>query len=189
MSRIKILLVEDDLIIAQDFNFKLEDLGYEVVEIATDYTEAIDAITNLEFDLALLDINLNDSKDGIDVAQFINANKPLPFLYLTSNADFSTVSRAKETKPSGYILKPIKNKDLFVAIEMALASINDAPPITERESEKHLFVNHKDALVKVLQNDILWLNAEGNYTKINTASQRYMIRGNIKETNSKNAFF
>jgi len=182
MSRIKILIVEDELIISQDISFKLEDLGYEVVEMASDYEEAIEIIEAEALDIVLLDINLSEEKDGIDVAKYIRANKDLPFVYLTSNADFSTVSRAKETKPNGYVLKPVQTKELLVAIEMALASVTGVATNQKPITKEHLFVHHKDALVKISQKDILYLQADGNYTKILTVGQRYMVRGNIKET-------
>lgn len=182
MAKIKVLIVEDELIIAQDVSFKLEDLGYQVVEMATNYDEAIEVINNEDLDIILLDINLSDEKDGIDIANYINKSKPTPFVYLTSNADYSTVSRAKETKPNGYILKPINKKDLFTSIEMALSAKVEETAVKTDSVNDTLFVNHKDALVKINQQDILWLNAEGNYTKINTPKQSYLVRGNLKET-------
>ncbi len=179
MARTNILIVEDELIIAQDISFKLEDLGYHVVAMASNYDEAIQILESSQVDVALLDIQINGEKDGIDVANYISTNMAIPFLYLTSNADFSTISRAKETQPNGYILKPIKKKELFAALEMALASKKEPE---NKVSADHLFVQHKDALVKIEQNEILWLSADGNYTKIFTQDQRYMVRGNIKET-------
>jgi len=182
VAKIKILIVEDELVIAQDISFILEDLGYDVVEMAIDYDEAVLAIKQHSPNLVLLDIDLNNDKDGVDIATYIRANTSLPFLYLTSNADVSTVIRAKETLPNGYVLKPIEKKELFASVEMALASKLNEP---KKEVSDHLYVNHKDALVKVYQADILWLKAEGNYTEVRTKEQRYLIRGNIKESQTK----
>ncbi len=181
MAKIKVLIVEDELIISQDISFKLEDLGYQVVAMATSFEEAKETIDAEDLDVILLDVNLSADKDGIDVANYINQHKPTPFIYLTSNADYSTVSRAKDTKPNGYILKPINKKDLFTSIEMALSSKPEVNKEIKEASNDALFVNHKDALVKIVQEDILWLNAEGNYTKINTKERSFLVRGNLKE--------
>jgi DNA-binding LytR/AlgR family response regulator len=182
MAKIKILIVEDELIIAQDVSFKLEDLGYQVEAMATNYEEAVAVIDAGNLDVILLDINLSEEKDGIDIANYINQNGHTPFIYMTSNSDYSTVSRAKETKPNGYILKPINKKDLFTSIEMALSNKQGEKQAKPDEGNDSLFVNHRDALVKINQKDILWLNAEGNYTKINTNERSYLVRGNLKDT-------
>jgi DNA-binding LytR/AlgR family response regulator len=171
------------MIIGQDIVHLLEDLGYEVVDFVHDFDTAIHAIESLQPDICLLDIEIDGDKDGIDLANYIRANHHVPFIYLTSNADFTTLTRAKETSPSGYIMKPIHKNDLLTSIEIALAST--PTEVAPKSTGESVFLQEDQGLVKVAKDDILWLKAEGNYTGVYTAHKRYLIRGNLKEINTK----
>lgn len=185
MPKVKILIVEDELIIAQDIAFQLEDMGYEVVEMATSYDEAVAAIKEHSPSLVLLDIEILGDKDGVDVAMYIRENTGLPFLFLTSNADFSTVARAKSTRPNGYLMKPLKKNDIFTSVEMALANNNAVQATAKSGDDDTIFVQQEDGLTKISQSAILWLKAGGNYTEVHTATERLLVRGNIKDTHSR----
>ncbi len=185
MPKVKILVVEDELIIAQDISFQLEDVGYEVVEMATSYDEAIAAIKEHEPNLVLLDIEILGDKDGVDVAMYIRENTSLPFLFLTSNADFSTVARAKAARPNGYLMKPLKKNDIFTSVEVALANNEAVQATAKSDDDDTIFVQQEDGLVKMKQSDILWLKAGGNYTEVHTAKERLLVRGNIKDTHNR----
>lgn len=120
MSRIRILIVEDDPIIAMDIADQLEALDYEVVGQAYDAAFAIRELDKHRVDLTLLDIDLGGDQDGIDVAHHINRNLGIPIIFLTAFADRATLARVKETQPAGYIVKPFDQKDLLAQIEIAL---------------------------------------------------------------------
>lgn len=120
MNRIRILIVEDDVFIAQDIREHLENMDYQVVGIAYDAEEAQSFLAKKTLDLVLLDINLGDGPDGIKVAESIRDHYQLPFLFLTSYASKSVVDRAKLTRPMGYIVKPFDERDLFSSLEIAL---------------------------------------------------------------------
>ena len=120
MSRIKILIVEDEVLIAKDIATTLEGIDYEVSAIAYDGHAAVDALNNNTPDLALLDINLGSSPDGIQLSQLIREQFDLPVIFLTSYATESILDKAKRTRPMGYIVKPFRKKDLFTAIEIGL---------------------------------------------------------------------
>lgn len=120
MDKTKIMVVEDEAIIANDIARQLKDMGYDVVAIAYSGESAVEKVTELHPDLVLMDIVLAGKMDGIQAAEKIMALSGTPVVYLTSYADDKTFGRAKLTGPSGYILKPVEKKQLHVAIELAL---------------------------------------------------------------------
>ncbi len=119
-----ILIVEDEPIIAQDIQYNLRHLGYSVIGIAHDSESALDMLSNRKPDLVLLDINIEGTKDGIDIARIINDKYSIPFLFLTSYSDEKTLARAKDTHPYGYIVKPFDEKDLKTSVAIAIANYN-----------------------------------------------------------------
>ncbi|WP_064197636.1 MULTISPECIES: response regulator transcription factor [Emticicia] len=120
MSEIRILIIEDDPIIAADIADYLNNVDYRVSGIAYNPTQAYEQLkTNLP-DLILLDINLSSEQNGIDIATFIHQNHAIPFIFLTSYSTRDVLNKAKITEPSGYIVKPFDEEDLFATIEIAL---------------------------------------------------------------------
>ncbi|MEI6457218.1 MAG: HD domain-containing phosphohydrolase [bacterium] len=120
MEKKKIMVVEDERIVAHDLARQLTDLGYDVVATAYSGEEAVEKVGELHPDLVLMDIVLAGKMDGIEAAAKIAAISGAPVVYLTSYADDKTFGRAKLTGPSGYILKPVEKKQLHVTIELAL---------------------------------------------------------------------
>lgn len=121
MSTAKILVVEDESIIALDIQNSLVNAGYNVVAIATCADEALDLTAQLSPDLVLMDIRLRGEMDGVEVAEKIRREFDLPVVYLTAHADENTLKRAKLTEPFGYILKPFEDRELITTIEIALS--------------------------------------------------------------------
>ncbi len=119
MTKLKILIVEDEALIAKDIEFSLMQLEYSIIGIAYDSTTALDMIHNRNPDLVLLDIELNSELSGIDIAKILNKKYKIPFIYLTSYADPCTIDFVKTTLPFGYILKPFSERELYSAIELA----------------------------------------------------------------------
>jgi CheY-like chemotaxis protein len=116
----KILIVEDDDVIARVADWRLKNLGYAVCGRATSGEEALALIVSAQPDLVLMDINIRGEIDGIETAKLIKKEFTIPIVYLTSHSDGPTLERAKETKPDGFIIKPFEDNDLRVAIELAL---------------------------------------------------------------------
>jgi PAS domain S-box-containing protein len=116
----QILVVEDESIIAFNLQETLESIGYFVIGIAISADQAIRSVEELHPDLVLMDIRLKGEKDGIQAAEEIWDRFQVPVIYVTGHSDKSTVERAKLTAPFGYLIKPIKEKELYVAIESAL---------------------------------------------------------------------
>jgi two-component system, response regulator PdtaR len=120
MSGERILLVEDDDIIAKVTDWRLKNLGYEVCGRAVSASEAMELVVKAMPDLVLMDINIKGDIDGIDTANMIKKGFNIPVVYVTSHSDGPTIERARETKPDGFIVKPFEDNDLRVAIELAL---------------------------------------------------------------------
>jgi CheY-like chemotaxis protein len=120
MEKKKIMVVEDERIVAHDLARQLTDLGYDVVATAYSGEEAVEKLQKVNPDLVLMDIVLAGKMDGIEAAAKIAAISDAPVVYLTSYSDDKTFGRAKLTGPSGYILKPVEKKQLHVTIELAL---------------------------------------------------------------------
>lgn len=122
----KILIVEDNVIIADDMQSMLEEIGYEVVDNVIVYEQAIGVLKNKEVDLVLIDIILASKKTGIDLGKHIRKTYDIPFIFVTSNSDKATVESAKIVKPDGYLVKPFEQQDLYTSIEIALSNFNYA---------------------------------------------------------------
>jgi DNA-binding LytR/AlgR family response regulator len=184
---VKILIVEDELIIAEDVKSMLTKMGYEIVGNAMDYDEAISILEESTPDLVLLDINLNGKKDGIDLANTINVKYKTPFIYTTSYSDSVTLERAKQTKPINYLVKPFKKEQLFTAIEFALNSLahSDKKSIENGKNDDAiiikdaLFLKDKFKYTKLNINEILWIKSDGNYLEIKTTTKEELIRATL----------
>lgn len=120
MSKTRILVVEDEVIIALDIQSQLQNLGYGVSGWASSGPDALKQAVETRPDLVLMDIGLQGDMDGIDTAQRLQARVGIPIVYLTAYADEVTLQRAKITSPYGYLLKPFEQRELHTTIEMAL---------------------------------------------------------------------
>ncbi|MDB9509745.1 EAL domain-containing protein [Kamptonema animale CS-326] len=120
MSRAKILIVEDESIIAEDIADSLKVLGYSISAIVFSGEEAIQAADDMHPDLVLMDIHLQGKMDGITAAEEIRSRFQIPVVYLTAYADDNTLQRVNATKPFGYVVKPFEEKNLHSAIQIAL---------------------------------------------------------------------
>ena len=120
MDRIKILVVEDQTIVALNIKNKLKNLGYDVPCTAVSGEEAIKEAELKKVDLVLMDIMLKGNMDGIEAARIIKSRFGIPVIYLTACPDCETLERAKAAEPEVYMSKPFKEEDLCETIEAAL---------------------------------------------------------------------
>lgn len=115
----RILVVEDEAIVAFNLQQRLEQLGYDVPAVAASGQESLDLINELLPDLVLMDIHIQGHMDGIEVASRLRQTHPVPVIYLTAYAEDSTLERARQTQPYGYLLKPFSERELHATIQMA----------------------------------------------------------------------
>lgn len=120
MKAARILVVEDESVVAWHVQEALHSLGHEVVAIATTARQAIDIAMIQRPDLVLMDICLQGKNDGVSAAEYLYLNLNVPVIYLTAHADDHVLGRAMKTSPFGYLLKPFKEADLHSAIQVAL---------------------------------------------------------------------
>ncbi len=185
MSKIKVGIVEDEVIIADDIQLLLEQLEYDVLQPCENYEEAVAMLQNEQPDLVILDVNLGEQKDGIDIAKYIRSNMNIPFIFLTANSDIATVTRAKVTNPNAYLVKPFNKSDLFTAIEVALFNFNTIKPPTQEKEKKILkkavFIKDGEYFIKVPFDEILYLSSEHVYVVVHTKQRKYLVRTTMQE--------
>jgi two-component system, response regulator PdtaR len=128
-STLRILIVEDEPLIAEDIADLCRLHGYEVCGTAFTAGRALNMIESCRPDLVLLDINLEDTVNGLEIAAHLREKYAIPFIFLTSYADKNTLAKAGKTSPLGYIVKPFNKEQLYSTIEIAWSRVQkDAAP-------------------------------------------------------------
>ncbi|MGH2897311.1 MAG: response regulator, partial [Solirubrobacteraceae bacterium] len=116
----RVLVVEDERIVARDLAETLTTLGYRVVGVTPTGEQAVDAARALQPDAILMDVRLAGAMDGVEAAARIRGEQDVPVIYLTAHADDETLRRAKRTAPHGYLIKPFRTAELRCALEIAI---------------------------------------------------------------------
>lgn len=193
-EKIKLLIVEDEMVIAANISLQLSELGYEVTGIVPRGEEALVHVRDNPPDIILLDINLKGELDGIETAREMQKMQNIPVIYLTANVDDAHFNRAKDTHPFGFIAKPFKKLDLQRVIELTVSQINCRDGgSTSADQQKDdtfilsdcIFVRHLNSMVKVNIKDILYIEAERNYCRIFSNSKEYLVVMTLKEMDNK----
>lgn len=192
---IKILIVEDEMVIAANISLQLSSLGYDVIGIIPRAEEALACIKTERPDIVLMDINLKGKLDGIETVKLMQKSFDIPVIYLTANADDAHFNRAKETHPYAFISKPFKKLDLQRAIELTVEQIQQdkASFNLNTKAEKLapfilsncIFVRHHEKMVKVDIKDIHYIEAERNYCRIYSKSKEYLLVMTLKDMDEK----
>jgi DNA-binding LytR/AlgR family response regulator len=181
MSATRILIVEDDMIIAANISLQLSNLGYEVTGIETKGEEAIHHALETKPDIILMDIHLKGKITGIDAAHEIHKFLDIPLIFLTANQDDATFEKAKETHPFAFISKPFTKQVLERTIALVEERIKVNPAaISSMEPDAdvyddRIFIRNQNKLIKVMLDDILWVEADRNYCQITTSQHTYTI--------------
>lgn len=159
MTQIRILVVEDESIVAADIQDRLEALGYEVPATVGWGEKAVELAGALRPDLVLMDIQLKGRMDGVEAAHQIRRRFNIPVVYLTANADHPTVQRAKVTEPFGYVIKPFEERELHTTIEVALYKHRAEQTLKESEERYRLLVElSPEAIVVQSDGKIVYAN-------------------------------
>jgi len=195
-QKYKILIVEDEILVATDIEESLESLGYSVQSIADTGKKAIEAVEKQLPDLILMDINLKGEMTGIEAAKIISKKNDVPIIYLTANTDIDTVNKAKVALPYGYIIKPFTDKDLQTNIEIAIFKFaNDVKLKMESEQfntffdlkdhEKNQIIVHADkGLEKININDVYFIEKDKDQTIIHLAEDEIVTKRSFSELTS-----
>jgi len=188
----KIFIVEDETIVALELERAIKEIGFELSGTANNYNRAINAIKENQPDIILLDINLEKSKDGIEIAKTVQENiANIPIIYLTAFCDDATLDRAIETNPLGYLVKPFKRDDLKSILKLASYKRKITKPIQTTlisigygyifdDNNQRLFFNAHPIKLSQKEKILLTLlvKAQGELVPFSTIEE-YVWDGNI----------
>ena len=159
-SKADILIVEDDSVIASVEEWRLKKLGYTICGRATNGIDALALIKEKKPDLVLLDINLDGEMDGIEIAQILDVQGDIPFIFLTAHAEEAIIKRVKGTLQYGYIKKPFADDDLRIGIELALSKSRFISRILTSNALYEMALTNLPVGVIITNNDgvVIYLN-------------------------------
>lgn len=207
MEKIKVLIVEDEVIIAESIVRMVEKVGYSCVGRAIRAKKALEMAQELKPDVALLDIHLKGEENGIWLAKELKKCMDIPFIFMTSFGDKKTIEEATSTSPYGYLLKPVEQQNVHAAIETALAryafeqlgykpqledlnNIQSAPEIEHEQKQPMLmndalFIKDEYQYLKVLIDEIDFIKADGNYIEVHSNGRKKVFRETLKSIEAK----
>lgn len=172
----RVLIVEDEMIIADDLCNMINAKGYQCVGIAGSYEEALKMIHSKHPELILLDIMLSTEKTGIDLAKHISNNENIPFIFLTSHSDTNTLEEAVKTHPAGYLVKPVDEDDLYTTMALAIKTNTGEEKASENQKEpEFIFLKDGQFHFKLNLSDVFWVKSIGNYVQIKTSEPKSKI--------------
>lgn len=185
------------MIIADDMQSMLEEIGYEIVDNVIVYEQAVEVLKTQQVDLVLIDIILASDKTGIDLGKHIRENYDIPFIFVTSNSDRATVENAKTVKPNGYLVKPFEQQDLYTSIEIALSNfiygkqnagsgvsnevVNEDVPMSNSILKDSIFVKKQHLYYRIQFGDIQFIKADNVYLEVNTIDKKFLVRSPLKD--------
>ncbi|CAN5239715.1 hypothetical protein BH09BAC4_BH09BAC4_25500 [soil metagenome] len=184
MKSLKILIVEDELVTAHDIRETLEKAGHEVTDITRNSPAALTSVRINPPDLVLIDIHLEHSaEDGIDLALRLLAKQAIPIIYLTGHSEQPTISRAQQTRPAAYLLKPFRHKELAIQVELAYynyqaTQANSVDPFLS--DSLYLPVDQGKGYIKINKSEVLFLQADRAYVEV------YLLNEEQKQVFSMN---
>jgi PAS domain S-box-containing protein len=165
MKKAKLLVVEDESIIAKDLQWRLKDMGYDVPFIVASGEEALNRIREDNVDLVLMDIMLQGEMDGIETACHIHSENDIPVVFLTAYADDEMLERAKITEPFGYLIKPVRDRELFSTVEMALYKYKMEKQIRESENKYRTLLENLPQKIFFKDRDSVYVSCNRNFAQ------------------------
>jgi len=193
MTDLNVLIVEDELLVATDIEESLESLGYSVQKAVVSGQAAIDEVERSLPDVILMDIVLKGEMTGIEAANIIRKKYDVPIVYLTANADFATIEKAKISLPYGYIIKPFTEKDLQTNIEIARFKFeNDIKSKMESDQfnrffkrdddhENELIVQADSGLEKIRFSNVYYIEKDDKSAKVYLSEEEIQIQKSLDE--------
>ena len=178
----RLIIVEDEALIADHLAMLLEDLGHDIIGVYHDADELFEGLAQNKADLVLLDINLNAALDGVDIANQLNQVYHLPFVFISSNTDERTLKRVQHVNPSGFISKPFKVEQLKTTLHLALSEQKTQHSTAESD---HFFIKDQHQHVRIDHDDVLYAKADDNYVQLLTRQKRYVLTMTLKQLEEK----
>lgn len=191
-----ILILEDQLLIAQDISDTLNESNFYHTHIVNDLSAAKMMLSNKEIHLVLIDVKLKNNESGIQIGEYLNKKKLAPHIYITSHSDKEIVDSLKKTCPSGFLLKPFTKMMLQIVVEIALHNhyydktntlsnqIDDVSTSNETFNcivNDSLIIKENYSFKKIPLSEILWFRSDKNYIEVKTINQKHLIRCTLKK--------
>jgi AmiR/NasT family two-component response regulator len=184
---IKIVIVEDEALIAQHLKKILVEFGYDIVGVFYNYQKALDKINEISFDILITDINLGngiDFKSGIQLSQYVRQNNNCPIIFLTAFSDIDTIDKVSSVTPSAYLVKLVNIATLYANIQIAVNNFTTNRKFSstdEEEDADYFFVKQKNSLLKIYWKHVYLLEYVKNYVKIFTTQHNgsFLVRGSL----------
>jgi two-component system, LytTR family, response regulator LytT len=161
MEHLKILIVEDEVLIAEDLKDTLVEFGITKIEMAHNKIIAMQYIHSFIPDIVLLDIRMKNELDGLDVGKYLMRETTIPFIYITAHSDVAMIKDIIKTKPISYITKPFKESDLFASINLAMEQLQKQAPV-----KKQIKLDTGKSINMVEIDDIQYIESERNYITV-----------------------
>lgn len=178
----RILIVEDEFIIAQSLSNTLKRLGYQIISICSNYDEATNLLSNDKPDIIILDIKLKGEKSGIDLAEYINENYDIPYIFLTSITDKYLLNTLKYLNPSSILIKPFNKHELDAILSLTKHQYKNNLPKKEHTNtaEDCIFIKQKSEHIRLKYSNIKYIKSSDVYISIKTNDNlSYKIRGTL----------
>lgn len=167
----KILVADDEVYISEMLKDILIDLGYEVTDIVSTVETAVQSLVFQTPDLAILDIKMHGRNQGFEIARLLQEEYHIPFLFLTSFSDTSTVKEASELEPLAYLVKPFNEQNIFATLEVIFKKLDSTKDfIVIKDGTKH---------IKVFINDIVYVQSSDKYIELNTKNKKFLLRESL----------
>ncbi len=177
MKSLKVLIVEDEILIAETIKLYLTERGHSVIGMAISYEEAIKKLDITQPDVILLDIRLYGEKSGLDVAKYlIDTNDPTPYIIVSSQYDSEFIEKAMRAEASGYITKPISKETLWSTIELAVLKSDES-----RDNQLYIDLKISHGFQRVNLNEILYIKSDHVYVEVVCKRAKYFCRYSLSE--------
>lgn len=196
-DEISILVIEDEVLIAETVRLMLQDFGYHIANVCYDFETALDAIRKMDYDLVLTDINLGDGVNGRSGFALIRELKKIhdcPFIFLTAFYDKDTIQTAAAMRPSAYLAKPVNAANLYASVQLAVENFRNNELSVSGEklpSPDYIYIKVGKRMIRLLWSDVYYLESVKNYVMIRTpeyenglpirSSLLYVIKNMIPE--------
>lgn len=184
--QLKILVVEDDHLLALNLKENLEELGYDHVFTAHKADNALSIVEDCKIDLAIVDINLEGSRlDGVELVHRLRPIMDCPVIFLTSYNDEATRERAKAVHPAAYLIKPTTKEQLAITIDLAVENHYQYQQYLSKGMQRNrnevIYVKSGPRYQKLNVDDVLYLKADGTYCEVFTSYSKHVLSVSLRK--------
>lgn len=185
-SNLYVLAVEDDPIYSETLQMLLPEMGYTHFSVVDNAIDALKLFKQQPPDLLLMDIEIAGPLNGIEFVEIASAIRKTPVIYVTAFSDSETFQKARQTRPSAYLLKPYNERNLQLAMELAFfhseqsGATEEEPAYKVDASYNAFFVKYNNRLLKVPISELLFIEVEEKYCYVHTKERRYAVNIRLK---------